>query len=248
MTNYIYGTLNIKNNIVGVNQSPELNADTGLIMQLNPQNITAIEYQNTLVGASSNTADIHETVAVGWYIAITSGPASGNKKKIIGVSGFTITVETPWTATPNAGDSYDLFKQTAIAMIFKPSTQQLLFGYTNNSCEDTNINVYGNLSPQSGKSYAPIISSIRVNNVSYATVYKMAWNISAMTASSASVVLDVSGVVDFSINDGITTYASASYASSGSYILSITLPVSTTLLQFQVRGNGNLNSGVLIIQ
>jgi hypothetical protein len=248
MSNYIFGTINCQTNLAGLNTPAQPNRDSGLILQIHPDNIIDPNFTNTLTAATILTATISEAVERGWVIEITTGAAAGDKRRITAVGGLTVTIDTAWSAVPAPGDSYNLYKRTHFALIWRPTTQEFLIGYTHNDAlvDTVDLEVIP-IGGGSSKTTIDLGSDYRVNNVIPVTIHSFAWNTAVFSGlmGSVAIYVETTGSVTLQLMNGLTPIGSITAMSTGHYVMAVTMPVVNSLLEFQVLGRGVLRSAVL---
>jgi hypothetical protein len=244
--NYFIGNFNCRSNLIGINTPAVANQDTGIIMQINPANLTDYLYENTLTAATINTATVQEAADRGWVIEITTGAAAGDRIRVKSAAGLILTLESNFSALPAPGDTYRLYKKTNFAIVFKPQTAQYLVGYTPNDSLDTIVEI-DPVPPQAGRTDLFLASDFLVNTPIFIKIASVAWNTAFYTATTGSLILyvETSAALTVRLFDG-STLGTATYNSTGHYTIALTMPISNSLMELQVQGLGILRSATLI--
>ena len=117
----------IKDYIVGINSDPISGNDMGIIMPIHPSDVINPQYTGVVVSGTSNTVEVTQSIDPGWIVEIVE---TGERRSVLSVLGFILTVD-PWVTIPTAINTYRLYQNTHIGMIFKPSDQKFYISYTN---------------------------------------------------------------------------------------------------------------------
>jgi len=135
--------------------------DAGLAVDRYSDDITSgtAAETGTVGGTGNTTTTIHINSAAssvndfynGYYISITSGPASGDKRKILDYVGASklATVDT-LTGTPSSGNTYSLYSESVAALFYDESTDAFRASYIPTATSSGAVTIIDNLAFNAG--------------------------------------------------------------------------------------------------
>ncbi len=154
-------TFIVEDNIIAIGQPPTTaGTDGGALISRHIDDITSgkVAESGTAQGGASSTitlsllANSTNGYYNNWYIKITAGPGTGEKKVITAYVGATrvATVESAWTVTPTAASTYNLYNKARIGFLWNETVDEaeIVGTVDNHTAENITVNAYCDLHVQ----------------------------------------------------------------------------------------------------
>ncbi len=238
---FIGNTLFTNNTIIGVNlmavnRPAQQGEDCGIIIDRNYDDMNDHQFTGTITSATLTSITINEVAQPGYMIRVGT-----TKKKVNSVSGNTVFTDA-WSVVPSG--TYFLYANTHIAIVYKPSLEKVVMGYTYNDDTSNIVNITKYFGIETTFN---LVDNVLVNQNTYNTITTFIWvNSEYQNYNTGKLIFYISGNMDVRlINENtLTVYMSGTYT-TGFYSVQITNPQSDSIINLQLRGNGTLRGAVL---